>query len=65
LDDLDKAHVFESNNAFTLTVCENVKWMLKDYQRALKDLAKDDVLEPNNASTLRSCERVKNMLDDY
>ncbi len=58
LEDLDKAHVLESNNAFTLTICENVKWMLKDYQGALKDLAKAYVLEPNNASTLRSCEIV-------
>jgi len=39
LEDLDKAHVLESNNAFTLMVCENVKWMLKDYQGALKDVA--------------------------
>jgi len=44
---------------------EDVKWILKYYQGALKDLDKVHVLEPNNESTLRTCGNVKYMFDDY
>ncbi len=40
LKDLDKADVLEPNNAITLAVRGNVKYMLHDYQRALEDLDK-------------------------
>jgi tetratricopeptide (TPR) repeat protein len=43
LEDLDKAHVLDSNNVFTLQSHGNVKNMLKDYQGALEDLDKADV----------------------
>jgi len=65
LEDLDKADVFEPNNASTLRDRGNVKYMLDDYQGALEDLDKADVLEPNNPVTLISCARIKWKLDDY
>jgi tetratricopeptide (TPR) repeat protein len=40
LDDLDKADVFEPNNAFTLRSRGDVKRILKDYQGALEDLTR-------------------------
>jgi Flp pilus assembly protein TadD len=65
LEDLDKADVLEPNNAFTLRIRGDLKYMLHDYQGALQDLNKADVLEPNNAFTLRTHGNVKYMLDDY
>jgi tetratricopeptide (TPR) repeat protein len=52
LEDLDKAHVLEPNNAFTLTIRGDVKRALKEYQRTLEDLNEVHVLEPNNEFTL-------------
>jgi hypothetical protein len=40
LKDLDKVDVFDPNNVFILTICEDVKLMLKDCQGALEDLDK-------------------------
>ncbi len=44
LEDLDKADVFDSNNASTLKSRANVKYMLHDYQGALEDLDKVNFL---------------------
>jgi Flp pilus assembly protein TadD len=65
LEDLDKADVIDSNNAFTLNVRGEAKGMLNDYQGALEDLDKADVIEPNNAFTLNVRGEVKRMLNDY
>jgi len=54
LEDLEKADVFEPNDAFILRSHGNVKKMLKEYQGTLEDLDKADVLEPNDAFTLRN-----------
>jgi hypothetical protein len=59
LEDLDKADVFEQNDAFTLQVRGVVKRMLKDYQGTLEDLEKVDVLEPNNEVICKSVEMSK------
>jgi tetratricopeptide (TPR) repeat protein len=53
LEDLNKAHVLEPNNAFTLRTRGRVKRMFHDYQGPLEDLDKADILEPNNAFILR------------
>jgi tetratricopeptide (TPR) repeat protein len=45
--------------------CENIKILLKDYQKALKDLDKANVLKPNNTFTLTNHGNVKIMLEDY
>ncbi len=63
--ELNKAHVFEPNNASTLGTRGDVKRMLKEYQGALEDLDKADVIEPNNAFTLNSHGDVKRMLKKY
>jgi len=65
LEDLDKADALESNNAFTLTICGDVKKMLHDYQGALEELDKINVLEQNSASTLKKRGDVKRLLHDY
>ncbi len=62
---LTKVNVLEPNIASTLRSCEDVKYMLHDYQGALEDLDKVDVIEPNNASTLKTCGDVKYMFHDY
>ncbi len=64
MKDLDKADVFEPNNAFILQSRADVKMMLEDCQRALEDLDKADVLEPNNIFTLQWRGNVKRMLGD-
>jgi len=52
LEDLNKANVFEPNDASTLSARGNVKRQMEDYQGALEDLEKADVLVPNKAFTL-------------
>jgi tetratricopeptide (TPR) repeat protein len=65
LEDLDKADVFEPNNAVILSSRGKVKWILKDNQGALKDLDKANVLEPNNAFILKIRGNVKMILKEY
>jgi hypothetical protein len=38
-----------------LTICGNVKRVLKDYEGALEDLDEAHVLDPNNAFTWTIC----------
>jgi hypothetical protein len=47
LEDVDKADVLGPNDAFTLRTHEDVKRMLKDYQRASKTIVKVHHLQPN------------------
>jgi hypothetical protein len=64
--DLDKVHVLETNNAFTLKTCGYIKYMLHDYQGvALENIHKTHVLDPNNVFILKNFEHVKRMLVDY
>jgi hypothetical protein len=65
LEDLDKAHVFEPNNALTLNNCADVKKMFKYYGGILKDLDKVHVPDPNDAFALSNLLNVKKMLKDY
>jgi serine/threonine protein kinase len=65
LEDLDKAHVLDPNNAFTLTIRGDVKKALKDYLGALEDQNKAHVLDPNNALILTSRGEVKKVLGNY
>jgi tetratricopeptide (TPR) repeat protein len=65
LQDLDKAHVLDPNNAHTLTTRGDVKRALKDYEGALEDLDKAHVLDPNNAHTLTIHGNVKGGMEDY
>jgi tetratricopeptide (TPR) repeat protein len=65
LEDLNKADVFEPNNAFSLGNRGAVKRMLKDFRGALEDFDKVDVFEPNNAFTLGNRGAVKRMLKDF
>jgi hypothetical protein len=65
LENLDKAHVIEPNDAFILKSREDVKTMLMNYQGTLEDLDKVHVIEPNDAFILRSRGDVKVMLKDY
>jgi hypothetical protein len=41
-ENLDKAYVFEPNDAFTLKTCADVKKMLENYHGALEDFDKVD-----------------------
>jgi hypothetical protein len=44
LEDLDKAHVLDPNNAFILRIHGDVKRALKDYEGAFEDHDKAHVL---------------------
>jgi tetratricopeptide (TPR) repeat protein len=65
LKDLDKVHVLEPNNAFTLRIRGDVKRNLEDYVGALEDLDKADVLDPNNVFTLTIRGDVKRMSKNF
>ncbi len=40
LEDLDKAHIFEPKNVFSLNIHGDVKRIVEDYVEVLKDLEK-------------------------
>jgi serine/threonine protein kinase len=65
LEDLEKTHVLDPNNAIILTICEYVKSMLGDYQRVLEDLNKANVLELSNVFTLITQAHVNWNLNNY
>ncbi|CAK9205021.1 unnamed protein product [Sphagnum troendelagicum] len=52
LENFDKAHALEPNNASILSSRGDAKRLLEDYERALEDLGKANIVEPNDALTL-------------
>jgi hypothetical protein len=65
LKDIDKVHVLQSNNAYTLVICGNVKRILRDCVGALENLDKAHVFKPNNAYIFMFHRDVKSNLKDY
>jgi len=64
LEDLEKAHIFEPNNVFSLNIRGDVKRIIEDYVGALEDFEKGHVLKSTNTFILMIVEDVKKILKD-